>query len=157
MSAARTAVVWRCPQFWTKKATAVIHTPVKATTPANVPAREASKRTPSIGTRSSAPAKVIAICRSVNCTSGWCGDHSDMSAIWKAQATAQPTVSASPSRTASGTSPESGRVRTKSPTTARATPAQAEARTRRPSRNRLTNGTSSTAIPVRNPERDGVV
>ena len=38
MSAARTAVVWRCAQFWTKNASAVMSTPVKATVPANTAA-----------------------------------------------------------------------------------------------------------------------
>ena len=54
-------------------------------------------------------------------------------------------------------SPPNGRVSMASPTTASVTPVQAGPPTRRPCRNLAMSGTTTTASPVMNPERAGVV
>ncbi len=157
MSAARTAVVWRCAQFMTKKAAAVMRTPVNATTPAKRSGEAGASRGASRSMERSAPARVKPTCAVTKGASGWRGDHSAVNTTWSANAIAQPSVSRSPSRVAGVIASPKGRVSTRRPTTARATPAQLATRTRRPSRNRAMNGTRRTDRPVMKPERAGVV
>ena len=100
---------------------------------------------------------VTSTCTLTKGASGWRGAHSEVKVICSPNAIAQPSVRRSPSRTAAPVPASKGRVRSESPRSASATPAQKAGRTFRRRSQRDTTGTTSTESPVMKPERAGVV